>query len=65
MGQMKLCIKESQEGYSIFLDETQLHDVLEYELKKDSASKIPNQAVLTLTMLVECTIGQDKSLRPV
>ncbi len=61
MGRTKLCIKESQEGYSILLDETQLHDVLEYELK----SKIPNQAVLTLTMLVECTIGQDKSLRPV
>lgn len=57
---MKLCIKESREGYSIFLDETQLHDVLEYALKKDSASQIPNQAVLTLTMLVECTIGQDK-----
>ena len=33
---MKLCIKESQEGYSIFLDETQLHDVLEYELKKEA-----------------------------
>jgi len=38
MGRTKLCIKESQEGYSILLDETQLHDVLEYEMNYPAAS---------------------------
>lgn len=51
---MKLRIEENETGYTVFLDEKALQDVKEYEVKKDSTS--PKKAVLSLTMLVDCTI---------
>lgn len=52
---MKLRIEENETGYIIFLDEKEIHGVKSYQVEKDSA--LPKQAVLTLTMLVECSIG--------
>lgn len=52
--EMQLHIKEDETGYTITLDDKELRGVENYEIKKNSAS--PKQAMLTLTMLVECII---------
>lgn len=54
MDKMQLHIKEDETGYKIVLDDKELRGVESYEVKKNSASS--KQAVLTLTMLVECII---------
>ncbi len=53
----KLRIEEDESTCSIFLNDTELTDVMNYKLEKSSASPLLNRAVLTVTMLVECTIG--------
>lgn len=51
---MKLHIKEDETGFTILLDDKELDGIESYEVKKKSAPS--KQAVLTLTMLVECII---------